>query len=351
EQLVNSFDLDVGSGDSSELLEIKVEYQRKPKQFLRCKIFGHKNSSCSRQTQSSSEKQHTKFINKGKTISSVVIVDPPMTVSEPRVECSINIPESSVVDLMHSEEPPQKENVVTSIFVIDNSPNMCPAPISPNKFGCLDLQGGQLVVDLSPKGGYMTQSGGIPCKDKSSIYQNGTVEPCYFSSSIYYGGQEVYSSNSQTATSQHIFKKDGGVDDQNGNNINSALRGNWWPGMMETPTMTQLWHSVQPADLDTIDGSPGQEFSLETKHEKLLLGKLALVDLQGLNDQEKAFLEHGIPDSPELVALMQKNQFKRYIEWSRVMLCIGDACCLCILKATKCLPKSFWFKGTEQHAQ
>ncbi|CAK9161997.1 unnamed protein product [Ilex paraguariensis] len=55
----------------------------------------------------------------------------------------------------------------------------------------------------------------------------------------------------------------------------------------ETPTMTQLWHSVQPADLDTIDGSPGQEFSLETEHEKLLLGKLALVDLQGLNDQEK----------------------------------------------------------------
>ncbi|CAK9144630.1 unnamed protein product [Ilex paraguariensis] len=80
-----------------------------------------------------------------------------------------------------------------------------------------------------------------------------------------------------------------------------------------------------------------------------------------------AFLEHGIPESPELVvALMQKNQFRRYIEWSRqfngvvsavfllhycegfedrcwddarVMLCIGDACCLCILKATKCLPE------------
>ncbi|CAK9161996.1 unnamed protein product [Ilex paraguariensis] len=69
----------------------------------------------------------------------------------------------------------------------------------------------------------MTQSGGIPCKDKSSIYQNEIVEPCHFSSSIYCGGQEVYSSNSQIATSQHFFKKDGGVDDQNGNNINSAL--------------------------------------------------------------------------------------------------------------------------------
>ncbi|CAK9158763.1 unnamed protein product [Ilex paraguariensis] len=37
----------------------------------------------------------------------------------------------------------------------------------------------------------------------------------------------------------------------------------------ETPTMTQLWHSVQPADLDIIDGSPGQEFSLETEHEQV----------------------------------------------------------------------------------
>ncbi|CAK9166472.1 unnamed protein product [Ilex paraguariensis] len=47
--------------------------------------------------------------------------------------------------------PPLKENVVTSISVIDNSPDACPAPISLNKFGCLDLEGGQLVVDLSPK--------------------------------------------------------------------------------------------------------------------------------------------------------------------------------------------------------
>ncbi|CAK9146182.1 unnamed protein product [Ilex paraguariensis] len=164
------------------------------------------------------------------------------------------------------------------------------------------------------------------------------------------------------------------------------------PAFKETPTMTQLWHSVQPVDLDTIDSSPGQEFSLETEHEqfgyrklrafaqnlnsyvsyllglkysvscflrlllgklalgyrklrafaqnlnsyvsyllglkysvscflRLLLGKLALVDLHGLNHQEKlafwintynscmmnAFLEHGIPENPELVvALMQK---------------------------------------------
>ncbi|CAK9169278.1 unnamed protein product [Ilex paraguariensis] len=58
---------------------------------------------------------------------------------------------------------------------------------------------------------------------------------------------------------------------------------------------------------------------------RLPLGKLALVDLQGLNHQEKlafwintynscmmnAFLEHGIPESPELVvALMQKPSLR-----------------------------------------
>lgn len=42
------------------------------------------------------------------------------------------------------------------------------------------------------------QSSSIQSKDRSTIYQNETVEPCYFNSSIYYGGQEVYSTNLQS---------------------------------------------------------------------------------------------------------------------------------------------------------
>ncbi|PON56530.1 hypothetical protein PanWU01x14_180980 [Parasponia andersonii] len=74
------------------------------------------------------------------------------------------------------------------------------------------------------------ESSGVTSKD--SIYQNyQTAEPCYFSSSIYYGGQENYSPRTSTThESQHIFKKDGSEDDSNGNNSNSALRGNWWQG-------------------------------------------------------------------------------------------------------------------------
>ncbi|KAA8524714.1 hypothetical protein F0562_011137 [Nyssa sinensis] len=48
------------------------------------------------------------------------------------------------------------------------------------------------------------EGSGIACKDRHSIYQNGTTEPCYFSSSIYYGGQEMYSPTGQTTGSQPI---------------------------------------------------------------------------------------------------------------------------------------------------
>lgn len=35
-------------------------------------------------------------------------------------------------------------------------------------------------------------------KEGNPVYQDETVEPSYLSSSIYYGGQEVYSPNNQT---------------------------------------------------------------------------------------------------------------------------------------------------------
>ncbi|KAF5453614.1 hypothetical protein F2P56_028507 [Juglans regia] len=77
-------------------------------------------------------------------------------------------------------------------------------------------------------------------REKGSSYQKETMEPCYFSSepacyfssSIYYGGQENYSPRTRSTESQHIFKKDGGEDDSNGNNPNSASRGNWWQGSL-----------------------------------------------------------------------------------------------------------------------
>ncbi|KAF8396828.1 hypothetical protein HHK36_018462 [Tetracentron sinense] len=84
------------------------------------------------------------------------------------------------------------------------------------------------------------ESRSIPTKDTSSIYQHETVEPCYLSSSLYYGGQDIYTHTPNTGISgSHTnFKKDGGEDDPNGNNLNSASRGNWWQGMGHSITKT-----------------------------------------------------------------------------------------------------------------
>ncbi|KZV51745.1 hypothetical protein F511_11433 [Dorcoceras hygrometricum] len=63
-------------------------------------------------------------------------------------------------------------------------------------------------------------------KDMRSSYPVENVHPCHYSSSIYYGGQDVYA-RPQTAQSTVFttFNKDGGEDDSDG-----ASRGNWWQG-------------------------------------------------------------------------------------------------------------------------
>ncbi|KAJ6429214.1 hypothetical protein OIU84_020776 [Salix udensis] len=76
------------------------------------------------------------------------------------------------------------------------------------------------------------ESRGISGKGQSSVYQNETPEPCNFSSSIYYGGQENYSPRTKNSESQHVFKKDYEKDDPNGNDPDSASRGNWWQGSL-----------------------------------------------------------------------------------------------------------------------
>lgn len=66
-------------------------------------------------------------------------------------------------------------------------------------------------------------------KDMSSIYQEQRVQPCHLSSSIYYGGQDVYSrpQSAQDSEFNSLYKKDGGEDDSG-----SASRGNWWQGSL-----------------------------------------------------------------------------------------------------------------------
>lgn len=76
---------------------------------------------------------------------------------------------------------------------------------------------------------YESYTQGTLNKDMSSLYQDQRVQPCHLSSSIYYGGQDVYSQpqNPQGSGINTVFKKDGGEDDSG-----SASRGNWWQGSL-----------------------------------------------------------------------------------------------------------------------
>ncbi|XP_021715431.1 uncharacterized protein LOC110683384 [Chenopodium quinoa] len=66
-------------------------------------------------------------------------------------------------------------------------------------------------------------------KERSTIYQQEGGEPCYLSSSLYYGGRDMYSKppTNQNPTTYPTYKKDGGEDDPSG-----ASRGNWWQGSL-----------------------------------------------------------------------------------------------------------------------
>lgn len=72
-----------------------------------------------------------------------------------------------------------------------------------------------------------TESQGLPNKDTNSMYQEQRVQPCHLSSSIYYGGQDIYSQpqNPQGSGINSVLKKD---EDDSG----SASRGNWWQGSL-----------------------------------------------------------------------------------------------------------------------
>ncbi|XP_004239920.1 uncharacterized protein [Solanum lycopersicum] len=88
-----------------------------------------------------------------------------------------------------------------------------------------DHRGSSRIQDQGNQYGNNTKYGTSENGSKRS--QNEKVEaPCNLSSSIYYGGQDVYPPNNQTTGSQNnIVKKDG-------DGSNSASRGNWWQGSL-----------------------------------------------------------------------------------------------------------------------
>jgi hypothetical protein len=64
--------------------------------------------------------------------------------------------------------------------------------------------------------------------------QEDRVEPCHLSSSLYYGGQDVYarSTTNQTYPPVKNDRRRSGEDDANGQNPQDVSRGNWWQGSL-----------------------------------------------------------------------------------------------------------------------
>ncbi|KAG8362898.1 hypothetical protein BUALT_BualtUnG0026800 [Buddleja alternifolia] len=82
--------------------------------------------------------------------------------------------------------------------------------------------------DSTRVSGEKDQSRITTIKDKSSCFQKEKVQPFNYSSSIYYGGQDVYSQpKSDENPGLTTFNKDAGEDDSG-----SASRGNWWRVML-----------------------------------------------------------------------------------------------------------------------
>ena len=128
------------------------------------------------------------------------------------------------------EQPPASSGVFASIF----PPPQSVAPGRPAS----EAIGGQQKKPSSnqawsAKQGSPTNSGTtgkLPNKDEP-IFREERGEPCHLSSSLYYGGQDVYSHSPGTHSSGSYptFKKEGGEDDPN---ANGASRGNWWQGSL-----------------------------------------------------------------------------------------------------------------------
>ncbi|XP_020540061.1 uncharacterized protein LOC105649193 isoform X1 [Jatropha curcas] len=120
----------------------------------------------------------------------------------------------------------------SSVFGSIFSPPSSSTGLRRDSAGIMGNQTGNIKYG-NPDNTAQSNKGGISGKDtSSSVYQNETAEPCYFSSSIYYGGQENYSPRTNNPESHHSFKKEDKNDDPNGNNANSASRGNWWQGSL-----------------------------------------------------------------------------------------------------------------------
>ncbi|CAE6249083.1 unnamed protein product [Arabidopsis lyrata] len=86
----------------------------------------------------------------------------------------------------------------------------------------------------SGRDGSNSKHGSQAQRRESLNAQEDRVEPCHLSSSLYYGGQDVYSrsTTNQTYPAVKNERRRSGEDDANGQNSQDVSRGNWWQGSL-----------------------------------------------------------------------------------------------------------------------
>ncbi|KAI3782685.1 hypothetical protein L2E82_12739 [Cichorium intybus] len=119
---------------------------------------------------------------------------------------------SSFTELFGSKEPSASSSFFNSIF---------PPPSK--------VQGTEKNYDFANKRDSTDKEDKSlnPKTDMNPLYQQQKSHPCHLSSSIYYGGQDVYTNPPVTKnSSQHSTYNQEGEDD------GRASRGNWWQGSL-----------------------------------------------------------------------------------------------------------------------
>ncbi|XP_059430524.1 uncharacterized protein LOC132164117 [Corylus avellana] len=143
-------------------------------------------------------------------------------------------PSSFTADLFGAKESPPSSAAGTFASIFPPPPAVVEKNSSSAEVtGSWQKQNPEIQTWNMKQGTPAISSGGarcsIPNKDRSSIFQEERVEPCHLSSSLYYGGQDIYSQSPSTQTSGYPLFKENGAEDENGN---SASRGNWWQGSL-----------------------------------------------------------------------------------------------------------------------
>ena len=164
-QLIDSFDLEMEINGNIEKVEISVEYQWRPKTCHSCKIFGHSDSTCPKMATATAwkpknlpQKPEDSRSVKGKSIiSTVEFVSPELPTISAVVDVnpttSTQAQEQQITQNPSEALPPSQNEQDSQVYSILESTCMLPAHPSlqsPNSFESLQVQEGQLIVDISP---------------------------------------------------------------------------------------------------------------------------------------------------------------------------------------------------------